>query len=286
MNDRDGVPTASILLVTYNRINMLRECVSSVLANTQDVDYELVVWDNASTDGTSEYLDTVASSSPQVRAIHNPQNVGLNGVAASVRLARGRYLIEMDDDVVAVPSGWLREMLRSFKAVPLAGYLAANVVQNELTDGAKLSAENYTSVDFGSGVVIEFGPLGGWCSITSADVIADIGNFLEMPGRIFFGEDNEFVGRCMLGGYRVGIVSSVRVLHAAGAIANKEYGCLDVCKLKFSDHPGYAPFLRHTLDVEANTDLGQRIPSESRVDRETVSFAQTAMADTASLTIR
>jgi len=255
MNDRESNLAASILLVTYNRVNMLRRCVSAVLANTQGVEYELIVWDNASTDGSSEYLDEVASANPRVRVVHSPENIGLNGVAASVRLARGNYLLEMDDDVIDVPSGWLAEMIRSFEAMPRAGYLAANVVQNDLTDGAKLAPENYTVVDFGNGVLIEFGPLGGWCSITSARVIADVGNFLEMPGRIFFGEDNDFVERCVIAGYRVGIVSSVRVFHAAGAIANKEFGCIDVCKLKYSDDPGYAPFLRHTLEVEGNTSV-------------------------------
>ena len=253
----DG-PAASIVLVTRDRLNMLRECVASVLDNTEDVDYELIVWDNASTDGTSEYIDRVAAAHPHVRVFHSPRNIGLNGVAASVRMARGRYIVEMDDDVVEVPRAWLRELIRSFEVIPRAGYLAADVVQNEVTNGAKPSAENYLQVDFGQGVAVDVGPVGGWCSITSADVVADIGNFMEAPERVFFGEDNEFAGRCTLAGYRVGIVCSVRVMHATGPVANRAYGCIEVCKLKYSDDPSLAPLLRSTLDVEAEGECGLR----------------------------
>jgi len=268
-------PTASLILVTYNRVKMLRMCVSSIIANTDGPSYELIVWDNASTDGTAQFLDSVAAAHRQVRVFHSPENIGLNGVAAAVRLARGHHLVEMDDDVLDVPDGWLAEMIRSFDAVPKAGYLAANVVQNDLTDGAKLSPQHYAPIDFGNGVIIEMGPLGGWCTITSRDVIDDIGNFVEMPGRIFFGEDSEFLGRCILAGYRVGIIRSVRVFHACGAIANQAFDCLDVCRLKYSDHPDYAPYLKHTLAVTATDDDNHsaRLEAMAQDARDQVSVA-------------
>lgn len=240
-------PAASILLVTYNRLAMLRECISSVLANTGVVDYELLVWDNASTDGTGEYLDIIASSHPQVRVVHHSENIGLNGVAACVRLARGHYLVEMDDDVVEVPSGWLAGMIRAFDAVPRAGYLAANVVQDETTTGAKPAQDRYLVLDYGRGVVIEHGPTGGWCTMTSKAVVKRIGNFVEMPGRIFFSEDGDFSQRCVAHRYRIGIVRHVRVYHAAGVKKNLEYGCGEVCRLKYSDGPEYERHLRATL---------------------------------------
>jgi rhamnosyltransferase len=250
-------PAASILLVTYNRLTMLRECVSSILANTDGVTYELIVWDNASTDGTRQYLDTEALLHPQLRVIHSSQNVGLNGVAASVRLAHGEYLVEMDDDVLVVPPGWLSEMIRSFKAVPHAGYLAANVVQDETTNGAKPPLDDYLPINWGNGVIIEHGPTGGWCTITSQAVIQSIGNFLEIPGRIYFGEDGDFSQRCVDHHYRIGIVQSVRVYHAAGVAKNKEFGYLEVCRTKYSDAPEYESYLAETLASIAGSDSNE-----------------------------
>ena len=244
-----SIPEASVLLITYDRLGMLRECVSSVLANTSDVEYELIVWDNASTDGTAEYLDAVASSNPRVQVVHSDENVGLNGVAACVRLARGNYLVEMDDDVVAVPAGWLAEMIRAFDSVPRAGFLAANVVQDETTNGAKPPQDQYRISDYGDGVVIEHGPTGGWCTITSKEVVARIGNFLEVPGRVFFGEDGDFARRCRRRRYRIGIVRDVRVYHATGIAKNLEYGYAEICRRKYADGPEYETHLAAILSA-------------------------------------
>jgi cellulose synthase/poly-beta-1,6-N-acetylglucosamine synthase-like glycosyltransferase len=174
-------PEVSIVLVTYNRLPMLRECMKSLLEKTTGDDFEIVVWDNASTDGTKEYLDELAAAHPYVRVVHHPKNVGLNGVALSVELARGYYIVEMDDDVVRYPDGWLSDMLHAFKTVPRAGYLAANVVQDDLTNGNKPDPKEYTAVDY-NGVVVEHQATlaactGGWCTMTSLEVLNRVGNF-------------------------------------------------------------------------------------------------------------
>jgi GT2 family glycosyltransferase len=254
-------PIASILLVTYNRLGMLKECVSSILANTSDADYELIVWDNASTDGTGEYLDAIASSHPQMRLIHNGDNIGMNAYAACVRLARGEYLLTMDDDVLEVPSGWLTEMMRAFNAVPRAGYLATNVVQDETTNGAKPTQDRYRALDYGDGVVIERGPTGGWCTMTSKTVVKRIGNFLERPGRVFYLIDGDFGGRCVRRLYSVGIVRNVRIYHAASLTKNKEYGYLELCRQKYAEDPEFKSHLAAT--IAAMDDPGAKVPEPS-----------------------
>jgi len=233
---------------------MLRRCVETVLANTTDSDYELIVWDNASTDGSAEYLDSVAADHAHVRIVHSPENVGLNGVARGVALAKGVYIVEMDDDVLEVPACWLPRMVHAFETVPRAGYLAANVVQDALTNGAKPPASHYRVRDFGDGVVVEIGPAGGWCTITSREVVDAVGGFLEMPGRIFFAEDQDFVKRCRRHRYRVGVVRDVVVYHATGFAANQEFGYLDVCETKYSDAPEYRPFLEEARAMRERSE--------------------------------
>jgi GT2 family glycosyltransferase len=237
---------------------MLKRCVASVLVNTLEVSYELIAWDNASTDGTGEYLDAIAASHPHVRVIHHSDNIGVNAVAACARLARGEYLLEIDDDVIEVPPGWLAEMIRVFEAVPRAGYLAANVVRDEFTNGAKPPQDNYRTLDYGDGVIVERGPTGGWCTLTSKTVIKRIGNFLEMPGRIFFAEDGDFARRCRRRLYRVGIVRDVTVYHATGVAKNLEYGCLEVCRRKYSDDPQYHDLLAATIVAMDGSDDDSR----------------------------
>jgi glycosyltransferase involved in cell wall biosynthesis len=238
----DGGPAVSLVLLTFNRLRMLERCVSTVLANSGDVDYELIIWDNSSTDGTGEYLDSIAADHARVRIVHNPENIGLNGVAAAVRLARGAYVVELDDDIVDVPNGWLAEMVRSFDAVPHAGYLAADVVQSKTTRGGREPDNHYWTIDYGDGVVVDVGTVGGWCAITSRAVIDRIGNFKEMPGRICFGEDGDFGHRCRRAGLVIGVIRNVKVYHACGPAENAAYGCLDTCLLKYAEDPGNPNF--------------------------------------------
>jgi GT2 family glycosyltransferase len=238
---RGQTPEVSVVLVTYNRLRMLRECLESLVSTIGDVDAEVVVWDNASTDGTGEYLDEMASRHPVLRIHHSRENIGLNAFGDGVKLTRGFYIVELDDDVVKLPEHWLSEILRAFKAVPRAGCLAANVVQDDMTNGAKPPAENYTPREYPGGVVIEEGPPGGWCTMTSLEVLGLVGNFRSKRGRIFALVDGDFALRCVRRGLVIGIVRDVVVYHAVGAVLNQLYGHLDTYEKKYSQDERFAP---------------------------------------------
>jgi GT2 family glycosyltransferase len=241
-----GLPEVSILLPTYNRLRMLSECLTSLFQETPGDNFEVLVWDNASTDGTKEYLDQLAHQHPALRVFHSPTNVGLNAVARSVKLARGFYLVVLDEDVVRFPPDWLSRMLQAFRRVPHAGFLAANVVQDDLTQGAKYPPKDYKAVEY-DGSVLEMGPTGGWCTMTSLEVLSRVGNFISRPDRVFYCHDGDFSDRCQQAGFTVGIVQDVVVYHAAGILANEAYGYLDVLRQKWSEDPEFA-YLVSTLD--------------------------------------
>jgi GT2 family glycosyltransferase len=234
--DPATMPEVSILLITWNRLRMLRECLGSLLETTHGDDFEIVVWDNGSTDGTREYLDEMAAAHAEIRVIHHPENVGLNGVALGVVRTRGYYIVELDDDVVRFPDDWLSTMLAAFKKVPQIGYMAANVVQDETTTGEKDIPEAYTAVDY-DGVVLEHGPTWGWCTMTSLEVLGRIGNFARRRGRQNFTEDADYVCRCLRAGYTPAILRDVVVHHASGAAKNDEYGYLEQCLQKYEQTP-------------------------------------------------
>jgi GT2 family glycosyltransferase len=234
--DSATMPEVSVLLITWNRLRMLREGLESLLENTHGDNYEIIVWNNGSTDGTKEYLDDIAATHSEVRVVHHPDNVGLNAVALAVGLARGYYIVELDDDVVRFPDDWLSKLLYAFKQVPQIGYMAANVVQNEFTTGEKDIPEGYTVVDY-DGVVLEHGATWGWCSMTSLKVLSRVGNFPRRRGRLNFTEDEDYVRRCLLAGYTPAILQEVVVYHASGAAMNDQYGYLESCLKKYEETP-------------------------------------------------
>src|SRR5436189_44123 len=78
--------------------------------------------------GTASYLDSLED--PRISVVHSAKNIGVNAYARAFRATRGRYLIELDDDVVDAPQRWDETLLRAFKRLPHVGYLAANLADD------------------------------------------------------------------------------------------------------------------------------------------------------------
>ena len=74
--------TTSIILVTHNQLAATQACIRSIRRHTPPSAYEIIAVDNASTDGTAEWL----SQQPDVRLIANTHNAGFPGTAAAVLL--------------------------------------------------------------------------------------------------------------------------------------------------------------------------------------------------------
>ncbi|MEM9710211.1 MAG: glycosyltransferase family 2 protein [Pseudomonadota bacterium] len=87
-----SAPKVSVCMPVYNGQNFLSETLDAILGQDFE-DFELVVTDNASTDGTAEILGTRASQDARIRYIRNPENIG---AAANYNLgferARGHYI--------------------------------------------------------------------------------------------------------------------------------------------------------------------------------------------------
>ena len=91
----------SICIPTYNRAALLRRCLELVLPQIPGRPVEVVVIDNASTDGTPEVVEGLLRKYQNLRYIRNPENLGYTGSQAKcVEEGRGKYTaILCDDDV-------------------------------------------------------------------------------------------------------------------------------------------------------------------------------------------
>lgn len=110
-------PLVSIVIVNYNRAEQLFEGLQSVLAHTQDVPYELLVVDNASTDRAPEVLRRVEGA----KVLLFEENLGfVRGNNEASRQARGRYLLLLNNDTLVTP-GWLAALVRTLETWPGCG---------------------------------------------------------------------------------------------------------------------------------------------------------------------
>lgn len=121
----------SIIVLNYNTLDLTRACIDSLLAVKGEVPFEIVVVDNASTDGSVEYLKKLEKN-PLIKVIFNPENVGFargNNVARKV--VKGEYVLFLNSDTV-VPAGTLQSTLAYMKAHSKVGALTCKLL---LPDG-------------------------------------------------------------------------------------------------------------------------------------------------------
>lgn len=91
----------SILIVNWNTREMLADCLRSVIAGAADESCEVIVVDNASTDGSPEMVE---GQFPTVRLIRNRTNRGFAAANnQGITIARGRYVLLLNSDTLVTP---------------------------------------------------------------------------------------------------------------------------------------------------------------------------------------
>ncbi len=119
------MPKVTVIVVTWNQRAFLEECLRSLRTQTFQ-DFELVVVDNGASDGTANFLGSLADQ--QLRVLSNEANRGFcaannQGIAA----ARGEFVALLNDDATAQP-GWLAAMLEAVGSDPTVGMVASKIV--------------------------------------------------------------------------------------------------------------------------------------------------------------
>ncbi|HTY43276.1 MAG TPA: glycosyltransferase, partial [Thermoanaerobaculia bacterium] len=97
-------PVVSVVVVTYGGLELTRACLASLLERETWPRLDVVVVDNASTDGTPEYLAEVARRDPRVRVIANRENRGFAAANnQGIALSAGEIVVLLNNDTVVPP---------------------------------------------------------------------------------------------------------------------------------------------------------------------------------------
>ena len=88
----------SIIIVNYNTKTLLADCLRSIYAQTTDMNYEIIVSDNGSTDGS---IEMIKSEFPNVILIENNANLGFGGANnRGLAIAKGKYIFYLNSDTI------------------------------------------------------------------------------------------------------------------------------------------------------------------------------------------
>jgi GT2 family glycosyltransferase len=117
-------PQASVIIPTWNGRDLLRAALQSLRAQSYR-DFEIVIVDNGSSDGTAAMLQ---GEFPEARLVSFPENRGFAvAVNAGLRAARGRYLMLFNNDAEAEPR-WLEALVAVLDARPEVGSVASKML--------------------------------------------------------------------------------------------------------------------------------------------------------------
>ena len=209
--------TIAVVVLTHNRVHLLRQCVENVLQRTSTATREIVIWDNASPDGTATYLESL--DDPRIRVVRSSENIGQNAYARAFRLTMAPYLVELDDDVVSAPEEWDVILLDAFKRLPQVGFLAADLEDDPHDLASRyrhhIRPHEYTLVEE-NGVRLLRGPAGGGCAMTSRELNERVGGFRQDKKQVFWLEDEAYIRDIARLGFGAAVLADLRVHHTGG----------------------------------------------------------------------
>lgn len=113
----------SVIIVNYNTRQMTVDCIESVKAKTEGIKYEIILVDNASTDGSKEYFE----KREDITYIYSEENLGFgraNNLGAEV--AKGKYLFLLNSDTLLINNA-IKILFDYMSTHPKAGVVGGNL---------------------------------------------------------------------------------------------------------------------------------------------------------------
>lgn len=234
-------PEVTVIMVSYNTRDLTVKAIETLFENAGNVSFRLVVWDNASHDGSA---DAIAARFPDVELIRSDDNIGFaranNAVAETVTTP---WLLLLNPDTETHVNA-VENILAFGKAHPEAGITGGRTV---FRDGSLNIASCWNTMSLWSLFCLAtglakvfvnsgfFNPegIGGWKrdSVRHVDVV--VGCFMLVPTELWrelggfspryfmYGEEHDFCLRAARLGYRPMITPDAEIMHLVGAATAK-----------------------------------------------------------------
>lgn len=233
----------SIIIVNWNSKEYLRKCIASILVETHGIEFEIVVIDNASFDGSDEMLREYY---PQVRFIQSDKNLGFakaNNAASKISVGRNLLFLNPDTEIEDAAVERLLNLLRSMPSASAVGPKLLNsdksiqtsciqsfpTISNQLLDSNALRAIfprarlwGMKPLFTGNSVPTEVDAVSGACLMIKRSVFESIGMFSS--DFFMYSEDIDICYKLKEAGWKTYFVPEAIVVHHGGGSSSKTSG--------------------------------------------------------------
>jgi len=201
-------PKISVIVINWNRKKWLKECFNSLNAQIFK-DFEAILTDNASTDGSIEYT---REDFPWIRIIHHDRNLGFTGANNKAAFfARGEYLLFLNNDT-KLDNACLLELWKAVKADSKVGICSCRIFsydgKEELSNGLGMDIFGYqvlsNKIFYAEGAAL----------FIRKSIFDSLGGFDD--SLVAFVEDVDLCWRAQLLGYKVKPIKDAIVYHECG----------------------------------------------------------------------
>jgi len=230
-NNASPTPLVSVVLAVFNEAAYIRNCMDSLLAQqTPGFSIEILAIDGGSTDGTRQYLDSVAAQHPHVRVLSNPHRKAPFAFNIGLRESLGEYVCIFGShtfyrqDYIAV---CLRELLAKGAAgcggrvltVPASEKLQARLVAYATSHSFGSSAKSFRTQPEGYADLVNY-------MLLRKQAVLDAGGYSEVLLR---NQDNDLNQKLRANGHRLYCTWQTECLYhpqsTLGALFRHAYRC-------------------------------------------------------------
>jgi GT2 family glycosyltransferase len=218
-------PLVSVIILNYNGAKWMLRCLESLKSQTLFARIELIIADNASSDGSDALSEKLIAGWSNACFVQNGANIGFAaGCNRAVERTTGKYFFFLNPDVWLEPDCLQQLVERTEKSG--AGAAGALVLDYDDNSFQSFGGDGFDIFGLGVGTTVEragnrlFTPVGFY--FIRADLFRKLGGYDEKF--FLYAEDTDLSWRVWLSGHRIVAAPLARIHHRGGASVNPAGG--------------------------------------------------------------
>jgi GT2 family glycosyltransferase len=204
----------SIVILNWNGKGLVRDCIHSIKKNTVYPNFEIIVVDNGSRDGSVEMLMEMKQKGVIQKLVLNKENTGFAaGNNQGFEIASGKYYFMLNNDTL-VTKGWLEAAVNLLESSPKIAAVGLRMIDKE----------NWEKKDFALGNDREKLTVCGGAMLLRKSVVKEIGLLDAKHFSPVYGEEQDWCYRARNAGYRMIETDKGIVIHLGSTDTKRQTG--------------------------------------------------------------